>query len=127
MRNAAATSGRVLLDGKDMTGKPLHVTSRMEIVRSFQQTNTFRAASVRENISRAVRFSGGGTDAWNAIVPLLDEFGLAPQLEEQSDKLPYGLQKMLGLILAYVREYFLDAFSQDKIYPLKVCVYKREK
>jgi ABC-type branched-subunit amino acid transport system ATPase component len=95
------SSGRVLLDGKDMTGKPLHVTSRMGIVRSFQQTNTFRAASVRENISRAVRFSGGGTDAWNAIAPLLDEFGLAPQLEEQSDKLPYGLQKMLGLILAY--------------------------
>jgi len=26
----------------------------------------------------------------------VDEFELAPQLDEQSDKLPYGLQKMLG-------------------------------
>jgi branched-chain amino acid transport system ATP-binding protein len=94
------TAGGVWLDGKDMTGKPLHVISRLGIVRSFQQTNTFRTATVRENISRAVRFSGGGEHAWKTIAPLVDEFELEPQLDEQSDKLPYGLQKMLGLILA---------------------------
>jgi branched-chain amino acid transport system ATP-binding protein len=94
------TAGNVRLDGKDMTGKPLHVISRMGIVRSFQQTNTFRTATVRENISRAVRFSGGGEQVWKTIAPLIDEFELGPQLDEQSDKLPYGLQKMLGLILA---------------------------
>ena len=94
------TSGNVRLDGKDMTGKPLHVTSRMGIVRSFQQTNTFRMATVRENISRAVRFSGGGEQVSKTIAPLIDQFELEPQLDEQSDKLPYGLQKMLGLILA---------------------------
>jgi ABC-type branched-subunit amino acid transport system ATPase component len=94
------TSGNVRLDGKDMTGKPLHVTSRMGIVRSFQQTNTFRTATVRENISRAVRFSGGGEQVSKTIAPLIDQFELEPQLDEQSDKLPYGLQKMLGLILA---------------------------
>jgi branched-chain amino acid transport system ATP-binding protein len=32
---------------------------------------------------------------------LISEFELTPQLDERSDKLPYGLQKMLGLILAY--------------------------
>jgi branched-chain amino acid transport system ATP-binding protein len=95
------TAGGVRLGGRDMTGKPLHITSRAGIVRSFQQTNTFRAATVRENISRAVRFGGGAELAWKAIVPLVDEFELAPQLDEQSDRLPYGLQKMLGLILAY--------------------------
>ncbi|WP_407179787.1 ABC transporter ATP-binding protein [Bradyrhizobium sp. STM 3562] len=94
------TAGNVRLDGKDMTGKPLHAVSRMGIVRSFQQTNTFRTATVRENISRAVCFSGGGERVWKTIAPLIDEFELGPQLEEQSDKLPYGLQKMLGLILA---------------------------
>ncbi|MDA9530213.1 ABC transporter ATP-binding protein [Bradyrhizobium sp. CCBAU 25338] len=94
------TAGNVRLDGKEMTGKPLHAVSRMGIVRSFQQTNTFRTATVRENISRAVRFSGGGERVWKTIAPLIDEFELGPQLDEQSDKLPYGLQKMLGLILA---------------------------
>ena len=93
------TTGRVRLDGKDMTGKPLHAVSRMGIIRSFQQTNTFRTASVRENISRALRFSGSGP-GWDSVAPLIDEFELEPQLDEQSDKLPYGLQKMLGLILA---------------------------
>jgi branched-chain amino acid transport system ATP-binding protein len=97
----APSSGRVLLDGKDVTAKPLHVTSRMGIIRSFQQTNTFRAATARENISRAVHFSRGGDEACKAIAPLIDEFGLRDRLDEQSDKLPYGLQKMLGLILAY--------------------------
>jgi ABC-type branched-subunit amino acid transport system ATPase component len=32
---------------------------------------------------------------------LLDRFELSHRLDEQSDKLPYGLQKMLGLLLAY--------------------------
>ncbi|BBB97275.1 MULTISPECIES: ABC transporter ATP-binding protein [Bradyrhizobium] len=93
------TTGRVRLDGKDMTDKPLHAVSRMGIIRSFQQTNTFRTASVRENISRVLRFSGSGP-GWESVAPLIDEFELEPQLDEQSDKLPYGLQKMLGLILA---------------------------
>ncbi|MDI4231905.1 ABC transporter ATP-binding protein [Bradyrhizobium sp. Arg237L] len=96
----APTSGRVLLGSRDMTGKSLHAVSRAGIVRSFQQTNTFRTATVRENISRAVRFSNGGEGVWQAITPLIDEFELAAHLDEQSDKLPYGLQKMLGLVLA---------------------------
>jgi ABC-type branched-subunit amino acid transport system ATPase component len=96
-----ATAGSILLGGRDVTGMPVHALSRSGVVRSFQQTNTFRGASVRENISRAVRFSGGGRAAWDAIGPMLDQFELAPRLDEQSDKLPYGLQKMLGLVLAY--------------------------
>jgi ABC-type branched-subunit amino acid transport system ATPase component len=93
-------AGRILLDDEDMSGGPLHATSRRGIVRSFQQTNTFRSATVRENISRAVRFSGGGLRDWKGFTPLLEAFDLVTHLDEQSDKLPYGLQKMLGLILA---------------------------
>ncbi|GGG36367.1 ABC transporter ATP-binding protein [Caldovatus sediminis] len=96
------SGGRILLGGQDITGRPTHAVSRLGVVRSFQQTNTFKAASVRENVSRALRFSGGaGPQGWARVAPLLDAFGLAPRLGEQSDKLPYGLQKMLGLTLAY--------------------------
>ncbi|CAH1663411.1 ABC transporter ATP-binding protein [Chelatococcus asaccharovorans] len=98
----APTAGRVLLGRREMTGRPLHAVSRAGIMRSFQQTNTFSAASVGENISRAITFSGSGSAAWQAITGMLDEFELAPRLDEQSDKLPYGLQKMLGLVLAFV-------------------------
>jgi branched-chain amino acid transport system ATP-binding protein len=97
----APTAGRIFLGHRDVTGQPFHVTSRMGLARSFQQTNTFRSATVRENLSRAIRFSGGGAGVWDRIDGLLERFELAPRLDEQSDKLPYGLQKMLGLLLAY--------------------------
>jgi branched-chain amino acid transport system ATP-binding protein len=96
------SGGRIFLGAEEVTGKPVHALSRLGVVRSFQQTNTFRAASVRENLSRAIRFSGAGAGAWDRIAGLLDTLGLAPRLDEQSDKLPYGLQKMLGLLMAYV-------------------------
>jgi ABC-type branched-subunit amino acid transport system ATPase component len=89
----------VLLDGRDVTGKPAHALSRLGVARSFQQTNIFRSVSVRENISRAVRFGQRGVQP--GLDRLLSEFGLTERLDEQSDKLPYGLQKMLGLVMAF--------------------------
>jgi len=80
---------------------PLHSLSRMGVVRSFQQTNVFKSATVRENVSRAIRFSEGPAARWGELEDLLRDFELAPRLDEQSDNLPYGLQKMLGLLLAY--------------------------
>jgi branched-chain amino acid transport system ATP-binding protein len=95
----APTAGRILLGGRDITSKPFHVVSRLGVARSFQQTNTFRSASVEENLYRAQRFgpAQGGSDL--GIGDLLEEFGLARHLYEPSEKLPYGLQKMLGLIM----------------------------
>jgi len=97
----APTHGRIFLGGEEVTAKPFHSLSRMGVVRSFQQTNTFRTATVRENLARAVRFSGGSADVWRRLDELLARFGLAERQDEQSDKLPYGQQKMLGLLLAY--------------------------
>jgi branched-chain amino acid transport system ATP-binding protein len=93
------SSGRVLLGGRDVSGQPAHVLSRLGVARSFQQTNTFRSVSVAENIARAVRFSGRGGAP--GLARLLRDFELAGRMEEQSDKLPYGLQKMLGLVMAF--------------------------
>jgi len=93
------TSGRILIGDQDITGKPLHAVSRLGVARSFQQTNTFRSVSVDENLFRAQRFGGshGGLDL--GLSELLEEFGLIRHLHEPSEKLPYGLQKMLGLIM----------------------------
>ncbi|MCG7400341.1 ABC transporter ATP-binding protein [Caballeronia zhejiangensis] len=104
----APTSGRVVLGEHDITGKSFHAISQLGVVRSFQQTNTFRSASVEENLFRAARFSAakGGPDL--GLPALLEEFGLARHLHEPSDKLPYGLQKMLGLVMVLaVRPRFL--------------------
>jgi branched-chain amino acid transport system ATP-binding protein len=95
------SSGEIFLDGKPVTGKPVHALSRRGLVRSFQQTNTFKSATVRENLSRAIRFSRSPASIWDRLNELLQQFDLAPRLDEPSDKLPYGLQKMLGLLLTY--------------------------
>jgi branched-chain amino acid transport system ATP-binding protein len=93
------TTGRVMLDDRVVSGKAAYALSRLGVARSFQQTNTFRSVSVRENIARAIRFGQRGTPL--GLEGLLTEFGLATRMDEQSDKLPYGLQKMLGLIMAF--------------------------
>ena len=94
------TAGKVFLGGRNITGQPSHALSRLGVGRSFQQTNTFRSASVRENISRALRFSRRSGAAVGLDL-LLRDFELTDRLDEQSDKLPYGLQKMLGMAMAY--------------------------
>jgi branched-chain amino acid transport system ATP-binding protein len=101
------SAGRVVLGSQDITGKPFHVVSRMGVVRSFQQTNTFRSVTVEENLHRASRFGAqAGKDL--GVEDLLEEFGLARHLHEASEKLPYGLQKMLGLVMVlYARPRFL--------------------
>ncbi|MEI7710242.1 MAG: ABC transporter ATP-binding protein [Rhodospirillales bacterium] len=94
-----ASAGRIVLDGRDVTNQPAHAISRLGLARSFQQTNTFKSVSVRENIARAIRFGQRGIP--KGLENLLIEFGLTARLDEQSDKLPYGLQKMLGLAMAF--------------------------
>jgi branched-chain amino acid transport system ATP-binding protein len=94
------TSGQIRLGDASVTGKAFHTLSRMGVVRSFQQTNTFRSASVAENLSRAERFGAKASEGELGLDALLEEFGLAGHLSEPSDKLPYGLQKMLGLLMA---------------------------
>jgi len=96
------SSGRILLGDRDLNGMPLHAVSRLGVVRSFQQTNTFRTVSVEENVFRALRFSSIKHAADLGLDGLLEEFGLAPHLHEPSEKLPYGLQKMLGLIMVLI-------------------------
>ncbi len=96
------SSGQVMLDGADISGRPMHAISRLGVVRSFQQTNSFRSQSVRENLLRAARFSGAPAAAWDGVQDLLAEFDLLPRLHERCDKMPYGAQKMLGLMMAYL-------------------------
>jgi branched-chain amino acid transport system ATP-binding protein len=94
-----ASAGRVILGGRDITNQPAHAVSRLGLARSFQQTNTFKSVSVGENIARAIRFGGRGAPP--GLDRMMADFGLTARLGELSDKLPYGLQKMLGLVMAF--------------------------
>ena len=46
----APSSGRILIDGEDVTGVSLHKRARMGLARTFQQLELFSMLTVRENI-----------------------------------------------------------------------------
>lgn len=94
------SSGRVLLGNQDISSKPFHIISRLGVLRSFQQTNTFRKATVEENLHRARHFSMGREGPDVDVTSLIEEFDLTRHLHEQSDSMAYGKQKMLGLLMA---------------------------
>ena len=97
------SSGQVLFGGRDVSRQPLHERSKLGIVRSFQQTKTFKTASVVENLERARLFrSAKAAIADDYIDELIAKCGLADRMDQESDTLPYGLQKMVGLLMTLV-------------------------
>ncbi|MCP8938323.1 ABC transporter ATP-binding protein [Alsobacter sp. SYSU M60028] len=72
-----ATSGRVLLGGRDISGLPASSRTRLGLGRAFQLTNLFPGLSVRENVRLAVQArAGAGADLlrrWTHRRDLIDE------------------------------------------------------
>ena len=96
------SSGQIMLGGNNVTELPLHARAQRGLVRSFQQTKTFKTATVRENIERAIAFSGGKKSlAASRIDALVERFDLKRRLDQPAEMMPYGQQKMLGLLLTY--------------------------
>lgn len=102
-------SGRVLLDGRDITGAAPHEICRMGVGRSFQRTNIFPKLTVFENVQAAcLAHKGRGTDLWSRAdrlyreeaFALLASIGLLDQAEAVSGTLAYGAQKQLELGIA---------------------------
>ncbi len=57
--NLRPTRGRVIFQGRDITGLPLHRTAHLGIGRSFQITNIFPSLTVLENVRLAAQALGG--------------------------------------------------------------------
>lgn len=99
----APTSGTVIFEGRDVSAATFQSRSLMGIVRTFQQTKVFKSASVAENLDRARLFSGRGRQNDDPVIAkLLKVAGLDGLMDQVSDTLPYGMQKMLGLMMAFI-------------------------
>ncbi len=108
-----ADGGRVVLNGRDVTGVPPHDLCRMGVGRSFQRTNIFARLTVYENVQAAfVSHRGRG---WSLFTPvrglyraetlaLLASLGLADRAGEVAGFLSHGAQKQLELGLALALE-----------------------
>jgi branched-chain amino acid transport system ATP-binding protein len=108
------TSGRILLNGKDITGQPPNLISRSGIARSYQITNILPNASVLENVRIAAQSRCHG---WNMLrhyqsfgdiiekaEGALAAVGLAAKAEELASNLSHGEQRNLEIGIALATE-----------------------
>jgi ABC-type branched-subunit amino acid transport system ATPase component len=106
------TSGRILLEGADITGLEPHDRVRRGLARTFQINQLFADLTPMETIGLAVsERHGSGADWWRLvgsrpgvteeIVELLDRFRLADVMHVRTAILPYGRQRMLEIALAF--------------------------
>jgi branched-chain amino acid transport system ATP-binding protein len=102
------TSGRILLNGEDITGLRPFEINRKGLSRSFQITNIFHNLSVFENLRCAVLWSlgyrysfwhrlGGLKDARNRAEEILEAIGLTSRYARPAGLLTYAEQRALEI------------------------------
>jgi branched-chain amino acid transport system ATP-binding protein len=104
------TSGRVELDGVDITGKPPYRRTRAGIGRTFQVSNVFPLLSVHENVRLAAEAALGGTmriwrratrvrEAVERADAALGRVGLAARAGAPAGLLSHGDKRKLELAM----------------------------
>jgi branched-chain amino acid transport system ATP-binding protein len=108
---APPSAGRILFDGRDITGTPPQRIAHLGIARSFQRTNVFPALSVQDNVwvavfARSPR-SGLGWRPADRYPDLsararaaLGEVGLQDRAGQVARELSHGEQRQLELAIA---------------------------
>jgi branched-chain amino acid transport system ATP-binding protein len=105
------TSGRILLEGTDITDLAPHRRTRLGIARTFQINQLFLELTPVESLGLVISERlGTGTDWWRTagtnpqiveeIAGLLESFHLADVGRERAAVLPYGKQRLLEIALA---------------------------
>jgi branched-chain amino acid transport system permease protein len=116
----AATSGRVLFDGRDVTRLPAFRRARGGLLRTFQLASEFKRLTVLENLLSAVprqpgdTFHGAvlGRRYWRAAEEraidraevMLDEFGLAGYANQYAGDLSGGQRRLVEIMRALMAE-----------------------
>jgi branched-chain amino acid transport system ATP-binding protein len=105
------SSGRIIFDGRDITGTPPQRVAHLGIARSFQRTSVFPALSVLDNVWIAVfaRSSWAGL-AWrradrypeltDRALTALGEVGLLDKAGQPAREISHGEQRQLELAIA---------------------------
>ncbi|HEY3908675.1 MAG TPA: ABC transporter ATP-binding protein [Stellaceae bacterium] len=105
--------GRIVLDGRDITGVSPHRICRMGVGHSFQRANIFARLSVFENLQASLlAHRGRGRNFWSRsenlyrdeTEALLAAIGLEGQADTVAGTLSYGNQKQLELGIALASE-----------------------
>lgn len=96
-----ATSGTVMLDGRDIQGVKAHRRARLGIARTFQRLEVFGSLSARDNILVAAEIRRGYDRSAPAPAgvaeTMLDRVGLRAVADDRVDALPTGLARLVEL------------------------------
>jgi branched-chain amino acid transport system ATP-binding protein len=100
----APNSGKIRLDGKNITRLPPYKRARRGIARTFQRLELFSVLTVRENIavaSETRRGRGWATDvagrAPHTVDEIIERIGLRDCADERVDSLPTGQARLVEL------------------------------
>ncbi len=103
--------GRVLLMGRETTGLPPRLITKLGIARSFQVPQLYTGLRVLENVllSRAAE-SGNSASTWQPLyqarwvgegLEILERFGLRSYADRPVGELPEGGRKLLDIALSF--------------------------
>ena len=97
-----AQSGRILLNGADVTTRAQHERTRLGIGRTYQVPQPFGQLTAFENVLTAASFGGGrrGQDAADHAASILDRTGLSKRSDMPAGALPLLDRKRLELARA---------------------------
>jgi branched-chain amino acid transport system ATP-binding protein len=101
-------TGRVSLQGRDLSRWPSHRRARFGLGRTFQRLEVFGSLSVRENLAYATEAAALGASPqrllsrhrhrrMDLVEASLDELGLRDVAEERAADLPPGLARLVEL------------------------------
>lgn len=98
-------SGRVTLDGHDLTSAKAHIRARAGIARTFQRLEVFGSLTARDNILTAaeIRKSWAHNRHGDPVAEteeLLDRVGIRSVADERVDAMPTGLARLVELARA---------------------------
>ena len=107
-----ASSGRILLGGRDVTSERPEARVRAGLARTFQINQLFPTLTVLETLAFPVseRLGLGGSwwrpaasrpEVTDEIAELAERFGLLDALDRRTDSLPYGRQRLLEIAVAF--------------------------
>jgi branched-chain amino acid transport system ATP-binding protein len=98
-------SGRVVLEGTDLTGAKAHMRARAGIARTFQRLEVFGSLTARENILTAAEIRRAWArdrhgDPAADTEALLERVGISAVADERVDAMPTGLARLVELARA---------------------------
>ncbi|MGU3492967.1 ABC transporter ATP-binding protein [Xanthobacteraceae bacterium A53D] len=98
------TSGRLFIDGTDVTGHKPEAISRKGLVRTFQHGSLMKGMTVRDNIlvgAVGALPRGSHAERMRRVIDTADMLGLNAYLDEQAGTLPHGIQRLVSIAIAF--------------------------